>query len=253
MYRLVVRLLEPYTFLIVLLALSQILVWRRQRPRGRALIASTVVLGLVWTVSMPMTAHLALGSLEWSYPPGTEAPAPGDTIVVLGGDLIVDADQEARLGGSTFQRCHHAQRLYQRAGGCRIIVSGGKPDWAQPGPTLAEAMRDFFLRSGVRTDDLILEDKSATTFENACRSRDLLETMDHNRVWLVTDAVHMNRAERCFRLQGVDVTSAPCDHQTLQFELRVTTFLPAASAIAGVNQAAHEWLGLLWYRLRGRA
>jgi len=174
--------------------------------------------------------------------------------VVLSANIVVedDAGRQVRLGQATYERCHYAARLYRQAGRCRVVLSGGKVDWSARGPTFAAAMRDFMIEVGVRPDDLILEEKSSTTFENAAFSKPLLGDLAGVRVFLVTDASHMGRSQRCFRAQGVDVIPAPCNHHALNWEFAPTNFVPAASGILAVDTAAHEWLGCVWYRLRGR-
>jgi hypothetical protein len=34
--------------------------------------------------------------------------------------------------------------------------------------------------------------------------------------------------------------------------MSITSVLPSAGGMQGVNDASHEWLGLAWYWLRGR-
>jgi uncharacterized SAM-binding protein YcdF (DUF218 family) len=250
----IVQLLEPYTFLLVGLSMATVWAWRTQRPRSRALRTATVLLGFLVLLSIPVTGYLALGSLEWSYPRTTAVPQPNDTIVVLSANVVVEDDtgRQFRLGQATFERCHYAARLYRQAGRCQIVLSGGKVDWSTPGPTFAGAMRDFMVEVGVRPDDLVLEEKSSTTYENALFSKPLLGELGGGRIFLVTDAAHMRRAQGCFRVQGVNVIPAPCNHHALRWEFSPSGFIPASRGILAVDSAAHEWLGALWYRLRGR-
>jgi len=254
MYEFVVRLLEPYTFLSVCLLAATTRLWFRQRPRTRPLVAMTVAVGLLMVMSLPLTGYLALSSLESTYPPRTDAPAAGDTLVVLSAGLVLDdaAGQQMHLDHESTARCVHAARLYKRAGRCRIVLSGGKLDPADPSPPLAQAMRDFMVELGVRPEDTLLEDKSRTTYENAVYSKALLQNDTDRRIWLVTSASHMNRAERCFRKQGFVVTPAPCSHQVAVWEFDLTDLIPAQVGLAQFTSAAHEWQGRIWYRLRGR-
>lgn len=258
MYALVVRFLEPYTFLLMGLVLATIWAWRRQRPRGRPLVVASVLLALLVVLSMPIAGYLAVGTLEWSYAPTAEVPAQTDTIVVLGGNIIVDDDEgtQVRVGDVTFQRCYYAAKLYHQAGGCRMIVCGGKVDWSEPGPTIGATMRDFLVELGAAPADLVAEEKSSTTYENALYAKDLLERAQglpgESRVFLVTEASHMRRAAGCFRELGVEVIPAPCDFHATRFELSARDFIPAWGGMGGVCRAAHEWLGLAWYWVKGR-
>lgn len=254
MYEFVVRLLEPYTFLSLCLLAATMRLWFRQHPRTRPLLAAMVALGCLMFISLPLTGFLALRSLESAYPPSTDVPGPADTLVVLSAGLVLDdvAGEHVRLDHESTARCMHATRLYKRAGGCRIVLSGGKLDPAGPEPALAHAMRDFVVELGVRPADILLEDKSRTTYENALYSKALLPDEADRRIWLVTSAAHMNRAERCFRKQGFVVTPAPCSHQVAVWEFEFVDLIPAQVGLAQFSSAAHEWQGRIWYRLRGR-
>ena len=255
MYELFVGLLEPYTFLALCLTVALALAWRQTRPRGRALKAACVVMCLLFVFTTELTGYLAMGSLEWAFPMSAAIPKPTDTLVVLSGGLSVSGDGanlKVRLGDDTLKRCLYAVRLYRRSGGCRMILSGGKVDWSKPGPTYAAAMREFVVELGVRPDDVVLEDKSSSTYENALYSKPLLQEAGEGTIYLVTEAAHMYRSERCFRKQGIDVTAASCDHHVGGLELIPTTFLPSSRGASQVVRAAHEWLGVVWYRLRGR-
>jgi len=254
MYHFLVRLLEPYTFLALCLVAATTWAWRRQRPRTRPLVVTTALIWSLIIVSLPTTGFLAMRSLESSYPPNDQVPAPNDTLVVLSAGLIREdaTGEHVRLDDGSFERCLHAVRLYKRAGGCRMVLTGGKADWSVPGPTVAQAMRDFVMELGVRPKDIDVEDKASTTYENAVNSKKLLIEAPDRRIWLVTSASHMNRAERCFRKQGISVTPAACDHQAGVWEFSLGAFIPSEGGLAQVTSAAHEWLGRIWYRLRGR-
>lgn len=257
-YKLASHLAEPYTAVLVALAVALGCVWRRQHPRSRALRTAIALFVLLWVLSLPIAGSLALASLEWSYPTTTEVPATTDTIVVLSGDIILgdEMGQRAWLGSASLQRCLYGVELYRRAGRCRMLLSGGNLYPKLPCPTLAEAMREFILRQvGVHAEDLALEDRSRTTHENALFSKPLLadDAADrHGRVFLVTAAVHMRRAVASFRSQGIEVVPAPCDQQVPFWKVTLYSFIPSSRGLSMVAQAAHEWLGLFWYWLQGR-
>jgi uncharacterized SAM-binding protein YcdF (DUF218 family) len=192
--------------------------------------------------------------LEWWYTSDAVVPTAEDTIIVLGGGHVLedDAGRRIRLGSDTLARCTYGLQLYRRAGGCRIVLSGGKVDATEPGPALAEVMRDHLVQCGAAPQDLVVEDRSSSTYENAAFTTELLAQHPRQRTFLVTSASHMWRSERCFRRQGFEVLPAPCEFHAQHLHRGVTAILPSASGIQGVNEAAHEWLGLAWYWLRGR-
>jgi uncharacterized SAM-binding protein YcdF (DUF218 family) len=255
MYQLVTSLLQPYPILLLSLLVVLLYTWRNERPWRRSNCVALAMVVLLCVLSMMQTGHLAMGSLEWPYPPTAAVPGPDDTIVVLAGNAYVDneAGTAMRVGDETMYRCLHALQLYKKAGGCHVVVSGGKPVPAKPeAMTLAEAMRDFLVTAGVDPEDFTLETNSTTTFENARQTSQLLGRRPGSRVFLVTSASHMRRAAACFRRQGIVVVPAPCNHQALRLDFSLTNFVPSVEGIRGVQRALHEWLGIGWYWLRGR-
>jgi uncharacterized SAM-binding protein YcdF (DUF218 family) len=179
-----------------------------------------------------------------------DRPADAPVIVVLSGSLQPANAEGTRFqpGTDTLYRCLRAAEVY-RTSPCPVLVSGGKVHEGEPGPALAVVMRDFLLTQGVRAEDVILEDVSRTTYENAVECARILREKGVHRVVLVTDAAHMRRAGGCFRKQSVDVVDCSCRYRATRRSLGLTDFLPEGSAVAGTEEAAHEWLGLAWYWL----
>ena len=94
-----------------------------------------------------------------------------------------------------------------------------------------------------------LEPDSVNTAENAEFSKALLQRAGISRVLLVTDAVHMPRAQAIFTRYGLQTVAAPTwfvGHERLS----ALDFVPDGEGLRRSRYAAHEWLGLLWYRLR---
>jgi uncharacterized SAM-binding protein YcdF (DUF218 family) len=246
-------LLRPTLLAYVIMALALAWLWRKRREDRRRLLWVIVPFVLVTLLSVPAVAYLALGTLEWAYPPAAEVPERPEVLVVLSGSMVAPdgAPDQAEVGPDTFYRCMHALALYRQAGGCPVLLSGGLAPEAPQGPTLAETMRRFFLQLGVKPQDLIKEDRSLTTHENAVECAKLLETRSVRRVVLVTDAKHLWRASQCFRQQGIEVVPAACNHYMARFQSRWENYLPSPHGAARFLDAFHEWLGILYYKLRG--
>lgn len=254
MYRLVTDLLRPFSFLSLCTLAALVLLWRRKPERRGPKIALTVCLAFLTLLSVRSVGHLAAWSLESAYPPWDGVPSRTDTIVVFsGGYRVYDASGAyAELDAGTLRRCLHAVKLYRKAGGCRIVVSGGKVDPDAPGPTLARTMEVFLVDVGVHRGDILMEDKSRTTYENAIYTQRLLQERNVQRVILVTDAVHMFRSERCLRATGIEVIPAACNHRATWFRWEASRFLPTPEGVDEVDAAMHEWVGIAWYWLKGR-
>jgi uncharacterized SAM-binding protein YcdF (DUF218 family) len=157
----------------------------------------------------------------------------------------------AELGPDTYYRCLHALSLYRQVGGCPILVSGGISEGAPEGPPLAEAMRVFFQERGVKAADLIVENRSLTTHENAVECARLLRERGIGRIVLITDAKHLWRSSLCFRKEGLEVVPSGCNAFTARFRNRLEDYVPSPQGAARFLDAFHEWVGVAYYKLRG--
>ena len=113
-------------------------------------------------------------------------------------------------------------------------------------------MRDYLIRQGVESADLIVEAESQSTYENAVACRQLLEARGIHKIVLVTDAFHPHRAVGCFRKQGLEVVPCGCRYRAQNYEGRFSDFVPKPWALSYCHKVAHEWLGVAWYLLHDR-
>jgi uncharacterized SAM-binding protein YcdF (DUF218 family) len=246
-------LLDPYPSLFLLLGAGLVTLWRRRRERVRRLLLATLSFAALAALSMPAIAYVSSGMLEWPYPLTESRPADAEAIVVLGGGMHPpDATRlRAEMNEATLFRCLHAAAVYRGGKPCPVVVCGGKIAPGPSTPPLAALMREFLRDLGVKDDDIIAEDKSLTTHENAVECRKRLHERRIGKVVLVTDAVHMFRAVRSFRKQGIPVVPSACHHRATEFEWTLWAFLPSADAIQDHQRTLHEWLGSAWYWVRG--
>jgi uncharacterized SAM-binding protein YcdF (DUF218 family) len=253
-YEFVVGLLQPHPILCLLVGWALFRLWRKRKEPTRRLWPLLLPLFLLALLSTPAVGHLAALSLECGYPPVEERSADAQAVVVFSAGLILPEGPRIRaeLDEDSLKRCLLAARLYSGGRPCPVLVSGGRVNPESDGPAPAAVMGDLLLQLGVRPSDLVLEERSRTTYENAVESARLLKERGIVRVALVVDAVDMPRAAACLRKQGVEVLPAPCHFRAAGFPDTPDAFLPSPSGAGGVQRAWHEWLGMLWYRLHGR-
>lgn len=241
-------LLLPPLNLILLCALGLYL--RKRMPR-LGLLLSTCALIVLALISTRAGVYLFVTPLEKLNPP-LLSPKAGDAqaIVVLGGGRISRATEYGARdipSAATLQRIRYAARL-QRQTGLPLLASGGRPDGAEE----SEAA----IMARVLTEDFSVpvkwqEQVSNNTAENARLSSRILRDAGIHRVFLVTDAIHMQRAKVIFEKFGLEVVAAP----TIFISAARPTamdFLPHAQWLSTVSYALHERLGLIWYHLRHR-
>lgn len=227
--------------------------WRSPELRRRlwSLLGLELLLVLL---SLPLISYLVLGSLEWGYPERRSWPAEAQAIVILAGSLLPadDVRLQDELGLSTYGRCHHGLEVYHATGIKPVLVTGGRPHNNPAISSIAEVMRDYLVEAGVPAGDILVENRSQTTYENAVESARMLQERGLQTIILVTDAVHMPRAVRVFRAQGLKVVPSACNHRATEFRFNpATEILPSPVSAKMLLEAAHEWVGLIWYTLKG--
>lgn len=254
MYQLINGLLQPQRLLMLITAATLACLWWRFRDQRRRLLLVIAPFCLLWLVSLPITAHFGHAFLQNPYRPLARVPESAQAIVVLSGFALPSDPRrpEPTLGEDTVHRCLLAAALYHRGPSRPLVLCGGLVDPEIEMPPLASQMRDFLIRLGVPAADLIVENKSTTTYENAVDCAKLLQPKSSAPIVLVTDASHMLRAEGCFRHVGLHVIPAPCQMQNEQFEWSLAAFVPDAGAAHSTEELFHELLGLAWYKLKGR-
>lgn len=244
---------EPGILLAIVLAAMGLIPNVRRRCGGRNLLTPLALLGLFcW--SFPPVAILHSSLLEGRYPaPSLPVPEAGVIVVLSGGlDESPPPLSATYAATSTYKRTMDAAWLHRNGKSLPIVVSGGPIGRAEEGPSAAEVMKQILLTQGVPNDQILLEDASHSTFENAVLSAALLRKQGISRILLVTDAVHMTRAELAFRHQGLDVLPSPCCFYSAIPLEHWYDYIPTRRAIRANEATLHEWLGLLWYRVRGR-
>ncbi len=114
-----------------------------------------------------------------------DEPVPADLAMVFGAANEIDLDRRTRCG----------VELYRSSLVPKLLVTGGGV-LAQRQPE-AKRMADLAREMGVRPADLLVEDRSASTFENVqfslamLNDRDLLDQL--SSVLLVSSEWHMRR------------------------------------------------------------
>jgi uncharacterized SAM-binding protein YcdF (DUF218 family) len=147
----------------------------------------------------------------------------------------------------TYGRCERAAWLYKHWQSVPVLASGGSQNpIEQP---LSTTMRGLLIRAGVPDTQILTEDNSRSTHENAAYSAGILRKRGITKIALVVEAFAMPRAAAAFRREGLNVVPAPCtfrDFGPLRDEL-----IPTWRALERNEGTLHEVLGLAWYRFRG--
>jgi uncharacterized SAM-binding protein YcdF (DUF218 family) len=236
--------LSPPLLLVILLAAGLILQRRCPRLAMSLILLSTAAL---YVLSTPWVGGLLQKSLEISAPISPAMLRTADAIVVLSGGRRAASVEYGSdtLNGISLERLRYAAFLH-RASGLPILVTGGKPG----GGTLSEGrIMQNILQSDYSISVRWVEDASRTTWENARFSAPLLKDQHVQRIVLVTHAWHLRRAVPLFEAQGLSVIPAGLQFAHTRID-SIFDLLPTPAGLRDSAFALHEWLGILWYKLR---
>ena len=224
---------------IVYLAVLGIVLWRL--AIGRRFIVAAVILVLVLGV-LP-TAWLLTSPLERRFPVPTNLDRVDGIIVLAGAERASESTFYGQpLLNTAADRLTTFLMLARRFPEARLVHSGDTVPDSQ-----SAVARKLLLGAGIDPERIVFETKSRITCESPRATLEVVAVDASQRWLLVTSAMHMPRSVACFRAAGWDVTPYPTNFRIgpdpLSFGL--------PENLEGVDLAAHEWVGLLYYRLRG--
>ncbi len=238
------------TFLLLILALL-FFGFRKQKTAITFCLLSITIL---FVSALPQTPFYLIKNLERKFPTYLAADAPqADAILILGGALALP--QYPRLDlelVGTSDRIRYAGQLYRAGKAGKIVIAGGNVFPQEGIRGEAYYIAKLLIEWGVPEADILFEEKSRNTYQNAFFTKPLLEQNNLDKVLLVTSATHMPRAFAVFKAQGIDVIAAPTDYLvTDNYNPKVFNWIPTAQALSGTTWILKEYLGWWYYRLRG--
>lgn len=254
----------PLIWVLVLLVLSLILTRPGRRKRLVAIGRWSLLIGtvLLFALSLNPVANVLAYPLESQYrlPPavGANDYSPVldtlDVVVVLGGGTHPPGPlrPQAELSRYSYPRFYHGVRIFQQSHAHLLAFCGGPI--REGVVSEAETMKVMAVGLGVPEEKILAETTSRTTFENISNLGRLLPAGQNRRIGLVTAAVHMRRAYGVFCRQFPHEIVVPIPVQTT-YDPRgwdYRSLVPNVNNLDRSTMALHEWIGLLWYKLRGR-
>ena len=107
--------------------------------------------------------------------------------------------------------------------------------------------KKFFLDQGVRSENLIFENKSRNTFENIIYSKDIIK--NNKGTWgLITSASHMPRSYFGFKRQGLILEPISVDYVTGTSSIFWINF-DIKKGLENWNIILHEVVGIFYYKI----
>jgi uncharacterized SAM-binding protein YcdF (DUF218 family) len=233
-----------FNVLIIMVAAAACCAFFKWHLIARTLLTLAVVLFLAIGCG-PLTS-LILGNLQDPYL--TSQPidwGKRNAIVLLGEGL--EKVGETRLVEPeiiAYGRIVKAAELYDEcrktAADCKILITGGDP--LNTGESEATVYKGVLTKIGVDPADVMTEDKSRNTWQNAQFSRPLLQNYGPDRTFLVASAISLRRSLLYFSHFGIEATPVRGDYIGA-----VQSPVPSSYNFAFADFALHEYVGIARY------
>jgi len=203
-------------------------------------------------VVLPVDEWLAR-PLENEYP-RPALPSRVDGIVILDGGLqwLVFATRDVQGHNPSVFRILAGADLAKRFPAATLVYSGTPGNHNPHVQAAARAtVDDLISTAGVAPGRIRFEQASRDTAENLVNSMKLVRPKPGETWMLVTSAVHMPRAMAIARKLGWTMVPWPSDY--ISDAGGIFHFGLASTDLANLGLAIHEWIGIAYYRLTGRA
>jgi uncharacterized SAM-binding protein YcdF (DUF218 family) len=250
MFYLIAKILEPLERpdddLLLCLVTGMALLWFGKTRKTGIAITTLAVLTLALIALFSAPAWLSR-PLENRFPRPRVWPSHVDGLIVLGG--AVDANTTAKWGLPTLngdaERMTEFVRLAKLYPSAALVFSGGATFLGERN-TEASVARLFFQQQGIDLQRVIFEDPPRNTFENVHFTKAIVKPRPGQTWLLVQSAVMMPRTVGVFFQAGWPVLAVPVAYKTTAINKHLEDNL------AFLDRAAHEWEGLIAYRLTGK-
>jgi uncharacterized SAM-binding protein YcdF (DUF218 family) len=233
-------------FLVLVLGLLLLILTHRKKTGQVLILIGILLLGIL---SYEPVSENLLKPLEYMYPPLIHPINAEDVkwIVVLGGGHASDPrlSVTSQISELSLFRLVEGIRLHRELPRAKLLLSGGR---VFDPVSEAKGMADVALALGVKNENLVLEEVSKDTSDQARLIHGMIK---QERMILVTSAAHMPRSMALFKKLGVHPIPAPTDYLVKKRQgAPPKRFYPAADGLLKTQRAFYEYSALVWTRIR---
>lgn len=240
-------LLLPFTWVLILLAWA----WYTANPyRRKRLLGAALCILIFFSNSFIVDECYRLWEVDVTV--AHEMDPTIRTAILLGGGLTYDNSIDRVNYGSNADRYIQVLEPYHRGLIDRIVVSGGAANYLEPETREGDILKRFLLHAGVREQDIIVENQSLNTYENAKYCKPILDQLEDERFLLITSSTHIRRAVACFEHQGIKVVPYAVQKKVGNRRWNLDYLLvPQVANFNAWASLIHEWIGYVSYKMRG--
>ncbi len=173
--------------------------------------------------------------------------------VVLSGMAEYNKDLKVLSARRGIDRIWQTISLYKNGKIKKILISGDSGYVIRKGLHEADQLKEVLVKWGIPAEDIIVENKSKNTYENAQFTGNLLRQYKYKKKFLlITSALHMPRAAACFKKQNLEFDVFTTDHYSMKnTEFTFDQLLPSINCFVMWEVYLKEVIGYTVYSLRG--
>ena len=174
--------------------------------------------------------------------------------IVLSGMFEYNSSLDRLSARRGSDRLWQAIHLYHKGKIKKIILSGDSGYVFKEGLHEADQLKKLLIEQNIPASDILIENKSRNTHENAQETMRFIKKrgLVSDSFILITSAIHMHRAEACFKKEGLDCSTFSTDHYyDPSSTLSLNSFVPSDEAFIMWKRMIKEWVGTIMYRLFG--
>lgn len=193
---------------------------------------------------------------SWEIPSikATSIHEPYDVGIMLGGAMrYYNSDMDRIVYGKGVDRFLHVISLYQEGKIKKILLSGGSGLLTNQQYKEADLLKDLLLKMNIHPEDIIVENKSKNTRQNALFTSEIIQkSFAGKKILLITSGYHMRRSLKCFEKTGLHADPFSVDEYSGKgLYTPDKIIIPDAEYLNGWDILMHEWVGYFSYWLAG--
>ncbi|MDQ7062237.1 MAG: ElyC/SanA/YdcF family protein [Sulfurimonas sp.] len=199
---------------------------------------------LLFLYSYPPFSNFLIYNLENQYPK-YDYKSNIKYIHVLGNGHNTDADQplSSQLGSTSIKRDLEGIIIHSKIVNSKLIFTGYA---GTTNITAAHMNEKLALVLGVEPENMIINGSPKDTREEALFTKSIV---GEDKFILVTSATHMPRSMMLFQSLGLNPVPAPTSFHKKEFDGYFEA--PTLESFQRSQIAMHEYLGIVWSKIRG--
>lgn len=231
------------------------LIWAfrtRAEKKRKKILGITLV--LIYIFSNPLLLNFAQYPLH-APPMPVDKNERYELGIILGGITRYDPINKKGYFNFSSDRFIQTALLYKQGHIKKILVCGGQNGFIKyKNFTEAGFIADNLIKLGIPAKDIVLEDRSRTTLENAAFAKKIIDSTGilKGKALLITSSFHIPRAVETFESAGIAVRPYPCAFSILPSSISpgLEDLIPDPGVMGSWSGLIKELMGLLYLRIK---